>query len=66
MLLKKKILIILLLTNLLLLGVGGTYAAYRDEAVGTINEFNFAKIIFNNEETSSISLPNNSESFKSL
>lgn len=56
---KKKILIILLLTNLLLLGVGGTYAAYRDEAVGTINEFNFAKIIFNNEETSSISLPNN-------
>ena len=44
---KKKILIILLLTNLLLLGVGGTYAAYRDEAVGTINEFNFAKIFHN-------------------
>ena len=53
---KKKILIILLLTNLLLLGVGGTYAAYRDEAVGTINEFNFAKIIFNNEEWTILSV----------
>lgn len=56
---KKKIIIILVVLNLLILGVGTTYSTYRSKTTGGLKEFQFAKIIFNNEITNSISLPLN-------
>lgn len=56
---KKKIVIILVVLNLLILGVGTTYSTYRSKTTGELKEFQFAKIIFNNEVTNAISLPLN-------
>ena len=53
---KKKLLIILVIVNVLLLGVGGTLSAYKSMASGGSNNFEFASIVFNDEEVDSINV----------
>lgn len=53
---KKKIILILLLVYILIFGVNTTYSKYNSSGDATV-ELNFAKIIFNNQEIDSLSLP---------
>lgn len=53
---KKKVIICLIIFNLLIIGVGSTYSAYRSSGNGNTSNFSYAKMIFNNEETTQISI----------
>lgn len=57
--LKKKIILILILTYILIFGVSTTYSMYTDKTTAKIDNLEFAKIIFNNEELNELSLPIN-------
>jgi len=54
---KKKIIVILILIYLLMTGVTTSYSMYNDHQNGKVNNLEFAKIIFNNEELTELSLP---------
>lgn len=53
---KKKIILILLIAYILIFGVNTTYSMYNSSNNAEV-QLNFAKIIFNNEEIDSLSLP---------
>lgn len=53
---KKKIILILLVAYILIFGVNTTYSMYNSHSDSKI-ELSFAKIIFNNKEIDSLSLP---------
>jgi len=55
---KKKIILILLVIYILIFGINTTYSMYKSSSDANI-ELSFAKIIFNNEEINSLSLPIN-------
>jgi len=54
---KKKIIVILILIYLLMYGIKTSYSMYNDYKSGRVNDLTFAKIIFNNEEMTELSLP---------
>lgn len=54
---KKKLILILTGINLLTVGVGTAYSAYEDANDGNVNIASIAKIVFNNQITSVLSLP---------
>jgi flagellar basal body-associated protein FliL len=53
---KKTIILILIVAYVLIFGVNTTYSMYNSKS-NTEVKLDFAKIIFNNEETNSFSLP---------
>lgn len=54
---KKKIILILVLIYILMFGIKTSYSLYNDSQKGKIEPLSFAKIIFNNEELTELTLP---------
>jgi len=57
--LKKKIILILILIYILIFGISTSYSMYIDKTEAKVDNLEFAKIIFNNEELDELSLPIN-------
>lgn len=55
---KKIIILVLLIVYIMIFGVKTTYSMYKSRSDSKL-ELSFAKIIFNNEETTNLSLPIN-------